>query len=127
MVNPHPAIVLRGSQHSAAILLSFIPISATHSGNVSILKKEVGSIHNVSASPPVTFSIELALLYSMKRYEAFLEGHWPEFSEPVVNIPGKKPVHRKRQFKGRERSLINWTNPPTTTDILKVQPKLRHH
>jgi len=44
------------------------------------------------------------VMYSMKRYEAFLEGHWPEFVE-TVNIPSKKPNHRKRAFQRKGKPI----------------------
>lgn len=44
------------------------------------------------------------VMYSMKRYEAFLEGHWPDFVEPV-NIPNKNPAHKKQAFQGKGKTI----------------------
>lgn len=44
------------------------------------------------------------VMYSMKRYEAFLEGHWSPFFEPV-NSPSKKPAHRKKAIQGKKETI----------------------
>ncbi|MCS4310277.1 hypothetical protein M2397_000552 [Pseudomonas sp. BIGb0381] len=44
------------------------------------------------------------VMYSMKRYEAFLEGHWSPFFEPV-NSPSKKPAHRKKATQGKKEII----------------------
>lgn len=44
------------------------------------------------------------VMYSMKRYEAFLEGHWPEFVEPV-STANRKPAHRKQAFQAKRKPI----------------------
>ncbi|WP_460150093.1 DUF4224 domain-containing protein [Pseudomonas sp. S3_A03] len=44
------------------------------------------------------------VMYSMKRYEAFLERHWSPFLEPV-NSPSKKPAHRKKPIQGKKETI----------------------
>lgn len=44
------------------------------------------------------------VMYSMKRYEAFLEGHWPEFVEPV-STSSRKPAHRKQAFQAKRKPI----------------------
>lgn len=44
------------------------------------------------------------VMYSIKRYEAFLDGHWPAFVEPT-NISSNKPARRKKGFQGKRTSI----------------------
>ncbi|WP_431037083.1 DUF4224 domain-containing protein [Pseudomonas yamanorum] len=44
------------------------------------------------------------VMYSIKRYEAFFEAHWPAFVEPV-NISSNKPACRKQRFQGKRTTI----------------------
>lgn len=44
------------------------------------------------------------VMYSIKRYEAFLEGHWPPFTEPA-NCQSRKASHSKKAGQGKNRII----------------------
>lgn len=54
-----------------------------------------GRRSNGSIPGDIWRKVDGRVMYSMKRYEAFLEGHWLPFVE-LARSPGKKPAHRKQ-------------------------------